>query len=172
MKRALPAATLLGAALIAVTLSSPDVLAAELLGRLFFTPAQRSALDAGKRIGEPQATRAPAPRGPRELKLDGVVTRSDGESMVWVNGRSLGSEPRPGVSATVAGSDPATAQIRLRGVRDPVRLRVGQRVDAVTGRVSEAYEDTASPQAGPFLRLEDAPAAPPPEAAAAKRGRD
>jgi hypothetical protein len=152
MKRALVAATVLGTALVAGTPSSQDVVAAEPLGRLFFTPAQRSALDAGKKIGEPRAARASLPRGPREITLDGVVTRSDGESMVWVNGRSLDSEPPPGVSATVAGSDPAAAQIKLRGVRDPLRLRVGQRVDSATGRISEVYEDVSGNTTGNDVR--------------------
>ena len=65
---------------------------AEPLGRLFFTPAQRKALDAGKQVRTSQSSAASAVRVPREITLNGVVTRSDGESTVWVNGRHWTSD--------------------------------------------------------------------------------
>lgn len=135
MMRALSSVTLIASALTCV-----GALAAEPLGRLFFTPAQRSALDAGSRIGEPRVARPPAPQGPRELKLNGVVTRSDGESAIWVNGSLLSSEPQSWLNATVSSSDPIAAQMKPRGLRKSVRLRVGQHVDAMTGKITEAYD--------------------------------
>ncbi len=120
---------------------SGAVFAAEPLGRLFFSPAQRNALDAGKKISAPRAGRAPAePRGPREVTLNGVVTRSDGESTVWVNGRALGARPASGVSATASGSDPTAARVKLRGTPSSVHLRVGQRLERTTGKIAEPYE--------------------------------
>lgn len=126
-------------ALIAGACVSAATPAAEPVGRLFFTPAQRSALDAGKRIGEPR-TAPVAPRGPRELTLDGVVTRSDGESTVWVNGRALGKRTTPGISAMASGSDPAAARVNISGARETVQLRVGQRLERDTGKIAEPYE--------------------------------
>ena len=63
-------------------------LAADSLGRLFFTPAQRNVLDAGKSLGK-AAPVVPVAPGPRNVFLSGVVTRSDAERTV------CGSTARP-----------------------------------------------------------------------------
>ena len=108
---------------------------AETLGRLFFTPAQRSTLDAGKQLATP---RKAAPSGPRAATLNGVVTRSDGESTVWVNGHSVTRTGSPNASASH--SDPAAARVELQGAGGRVKLKVGQRFDRSTGKVQESYE--------------------------------
>ena len=118
--------------------------AAEPWGRLFFTPSQRATLDAGKPVAKPRAVRALAPRGPRAVTLNGIVTRSDGESAVWVNGREAGGETVPGVSASTSSTDPTSAQIRVGGARKFVQLRVGQHLDPVSGKVLEPYESAVS----------------------------
>lgn len=130
---------LVGIAFVSGALTCADAMAADPLGRLFFTPAQRSALDAGKRIGE-AAPRAPEPRGPQQVRLDGVVTRSDGESTVWVNGRPSDLSPLPNVGVSV-GTDPASAQIRVPGVPGGRRISVGQSLDTRSGAVREAYAE-------------------------------
>lgn len=56
---------------------------AQELGRLFFSPAERDALDARRsdRPGSaPAAVQAP-------VRIDGYVLRSGGRPTVWVNGR-------------------------------------------------------------------------------------
>ena len=108
---------------------------AEPLGRLFFTPAQRNTLDAGKQLAKP---RQAAPNGPRAATLNGVVTRSDGESMIWVNGHSVSRSGSPNASASH--SDPAAARVELQGAGGRVKLKVGQRFDRSTGKVQESYE--------------------------------
>ena len=108
---------------------------AETLGRLFFTPAQRSTLDAGKQLATP---RKATPSGPRAATLNGVVTRSDGESTVWVNGHSVTRTGSPNASASH--SDPAAARVELQGAGGRVKLKVGQRFDRSTGKVQESYE--------------------------------
>ena len=69
---------------------------AQELGRLFFTPEQRAALDARRRARVPDK---PAARrwSPRRRPLDGYVARSSGPSTVWVNGEPLpeGSSDAP-----------------------------------------------------------------------------
>ena len=108
---------------------------AEPLGRLFFTPAQRNTLDAGKQLAKPrQAT----PSGPRAAMLNGVVTRSDGESTIWVNGHSVNRTGSPNASASH--SDPVAARVELQGAGGRVKLKVGQRFDRSTGKVQESYE--------------------------------
>ena len=117
---------------------------AEPLGRLFFTPSQRAALDAGKQVGKPRTVRAVAPRGPRAVTLNGVVTRSDGGTAVWINGHEAGGKTVPGVRASASATDPTSAQLRVGGARKSVRLRVGQQLDRVSGKVLEPYESAAS----------------------------
>ena len=125
--------------LLLVLLAGQSTQAAESLGRLFFTPAQRNSLDAGKKL-KGAAGQPPAPSGPRMTTLNGVVTRSDGESTVWVNGRAVGRNGTPSVKASASTSDPAAARLDLRDAKNPVRLKVGQRFDRSTGKVKESYE--------------------------------
>jgi hypothetical protein len=113
---------------------------AEPWGRLFFTPSQRAALDAGKQISKPATVRAVAPRGPRAVMLNGVVTRSDGESAVWINGHEAGGKSVSGVSASTFATDPTSAQLRVGGGQKSVRMRVGQQLDPASGKVLEPYQ--------------------------------
>ncbi len=103
--------------------------AADELGRLFFTPEQRSLLDLARR------TQTAAPSAGEDgagVTLSGIVVRSDGRQTVWINGRAQ--------SAAVASPRaPATAVISLPGAGGGVRLRVGQTLDPLTGRVEEAW---------------------------------
>ncbi len=115
---------------------------AEPLGRLFFTPAQRNALDAGKQVSKPRAATA-APRAQRALKLNGVVTRSDNGTTVWVNGRTVSSSGTSAPVVAASASDPAAAHVKLRGTGTQVKLRVGQSLDRSTGKVTEPYESAA-----------------------------
>ena len=110
---------------------------AEPLGRLFFTPAQRNTLDAGKELAKP---RQAAPSGPRAAMLNGVVTRSDGESTVWVNGHAVSRTGSPAMNASASVSDPTAARVELQGAGGRVKLKVGQRFDRSTGKVQESYE--------------------------------
>lgn len=109
--------------------------AAEPLGRLFFTPAQRASLDAGKK--EKTIQGAPVRRGPAIVKLDGVVVRSDGETTIWVNGKSTNRGRTGAVRATPA-ADPASARVKVPGA-SPRKLRVGQQLDTRTGSVRESF---------------------------------
>ena len=124
---------------------------AEPWGRLFFTPSQRAALDAGKQISKPPTVRAVAPRGPRAVTLNGVVTRSDGESAVWINGHEAGGKSVSGVSASTFATDPTSAQMRVGGGQKSVRMRVGQHLDPVSGKVLESHQSTV-PDAAVVIR--------------------
>ena len=76
---------------LALTLALPaGGVAAQELGRLFFTPEQRQALDARRKARVPDKPAAAAVAASPTLRLDGYVKRSDGRSTVWVNGESLG----------------------------------------------------------------------------------
>jgi hypothetical protein len=118
------------------------------LGRLFFTPQQRATLDAGRSIAPAKPRRAARPSGPSEIRLDGIVTRSDGERTVWVNGRAYHNAAPSGVSVAPT-ADPARARVQVRTDRRPVEMRVGQQLDRAAGRVSEVYVRPRSPERAP-----------------------
>jgi hypothetical protein len=98
------------------------------LGRLFFSPEQRAALDARRKarvFDKPAA--APMVASPT-TRLDGYVRRSDGRSTVWVNGAQA-DEASPQadgrVSVTVGDSEAR------------VRLKPGEVLDRGNGEVTD-----------------------------------
>jgi hypothetical protein len=123
--------------------------AAESLGRLFFTPAQRNTLDSGK---QPSRSPKAAPPGPQTAKLNGVVTRSDGETTVWLNGHALRKND-PAIKASASASDPSAARVELPASKNAVRLKVGQRYVRSSGRIIETYQ--------PSRQVSDLPASEP-----------
>jgi hypothetical protein len=93
--------------------ASGECLAAD-PGRLFYTPAERAQLEAA-RAGHVTSSRQAAPRGAQPLRFDGVVIRSDGRSVSWVDGQL-----RAGASA-MAGLKPG--QLRADGkVYEPYQV--------------------------------------------------
>lgn len=132
--------------LLLLALLAPSLHAAEPLGRLFFTPAQRNTLDAGKQLDRPKAA-GPTVRGPRSLTVNGVVTRSDGESTVWVNGGAAGIKRRGAATISAVPSTSAAAKVQVEG--STAKLRVGQTLDRATGKVTESYEARPAPRNKP-----------------------
>jgi hypothetical protein len=143
-----------------------DACAAE-LGRLFYTPAQRTQLDtlrSQKNIAPPAPEVKDAPAVPDTVTYGGVVRRSDGRSTVWINNRAV-NDGKPldelSISSRVRPDHSVTLQLpQAPGV---VKLKVGQSIDVTTGTIAE-----------PYSRRRDAPAAapkrdpsPPPPARAA-----
>ena len=150
------------AALVASTIIPATGIAAEPLGRLFFTPAQRDALDSGKYSG------AAAALGPRTIHVDGVVTRSDAERTVWINGRAYHDGSPDGVQVKTDPGAPASTSIRIAGKTATTRVKVGQRLDLNSDQLQEDFArrpvatgDAGAPVESPALnakkpRAEDA----------------
>jgi hypothetical protein len=109
---------------------------AQELGRLFFTPDQRSALDARRKARVPDKPSAPVVVSPT-TRLDGYVQRSGGQSTVWVNGESLlessPEAPRIGVSRRDDGR--VSVPVGESGAR--VGLRPGETLDRGSGEVRD-----------------------------------
>lgn len=119
------AALLLGAVLMA----SAGVCGAQELGRLFFTPNERSALDARRKARVPDKPAAAAVVSPT-MRLDGYVKRSGGRSTVWVNGETADEAQLP------TDADPrVTVNIGERGAR--ARLKPGETLDRGNGEVRD-----------------------------------
>ena len=68
----------------------PLPLGAQQIGRLFHSPAERSALDSLRKAKPPpRKTGAQVAAEPQSARLDGYVMRSDGKSTLWVNGSAV-----------------------------------------------------------------------------------
>lgn len=137
------------------------------LGRMFFTPAERAALDESRRrpvaVAAPESK--PLPPAPEYVTLDGVVRRSDGTTTVWLNNRLLeGKRTAEGLEVTAPKHTPAgRVTVRVPQAGRSVDLRVGQQLEVTSGKIKERYQLTptaavAAPEA----------AAPMPETSATK----
>ncbi|NOT17007.1 MAG: hypothetical protein HOP20_02920 [Sulfuriferula sp.] len=103
-------------------LFSVQALAADLPGRLFYTPAQRLAK-------KPTAAVA---RSVSSVAYQGYVQRSDGVNSIWIGGKVQAVTGQVNLNQFKPASAPA--------------LKVGQRYDGQQHRVLENYEQIAEPQ--------------------------
>jgi hypothetical protein len=137
-------------------ISSQSALAAEPIGRLFTSPAERSNLDylrqTKKKLIAPVVTEAPvdvveaAPVVlPEAVNLQGYVKRNDGkQGTVWVNDQALQENSRNKevtIGRLSEGSN--RVPIKLSGNGKRLNLKAGQVYDPQTGRVREARNNAA-----------------------------
>lgn len=116
------------------------------IGRLFTTSAERAGLDrlrdAGGRQAAPEPVQAtavveaqpapPPPPPPEPISVTGIVTRSDGKSVVWINGTPQADQ----AVSTAPGATPSATVTLPSGQRATVKA--GQAVDVTTGAVGDA----------------------------------
>jgi hypothetical protein len=104
------------------------------VGRLFFTPEQRDALDA-RRKGRVPDKPAPAAASPT-TRLDGYVKRSSGRSTVFINGQSVleGTTDAPVVDPERRGGR-VSVPAGEGGARSP--LKPGETLELQSGRVRD-----------------------------------
>lgn len=143
------------ALLLLVALAGPCLGEEAPLGRLFLSPEQRVALDNARRNRiRAEAIAAAADKKPkippaRSITINGIVSRSDGESTVWVNGRPTDGETEDGLRVAVSPGGQSSIVVREPEKGRKVRLKVGQRADLLTGRIEESYEREAKAPAVP-----------------------
>jgi hypothetical protein len=115
--------------------------AADLPGRLFFTPQQRAALDRTRgQAARPVAPEVRATAG--SVTFNGFVKPSDGRPTLWLNDQALsGKELPPGYA--IAPDQPAA--LKLPGHKGTVRLKPGQSLDPSSGRIVERYQNAPAP---------------------------
>jgi len=104
---------------------------AQELGRLFFTPDQRAALDARRKARVPDKPAAATVVSPT-TRLDGYVRRENGKSTVFVNGEAL---PETAPEAPRIGTGRVTVNVGESGAR--AGLRPGESLDRSTGEVKD-----------------------------------
>lgn len=107
------------------------------IGRLFFTPEQRAALDGRRKARVPdRPSAAPVVASPT-TRLDGFVRRSDGRSTVWVNGESV-AESGPDAPRIEPGrSTDSRVSVPIGDSGARVRLKSGQVLDRGSGEVRD-----------------------------------
>lgn len=109
--------------------TGPEAKAPGALGRLFFTPERRLALE---RIRLTNVRETETVEG-ATLSLDGVVVRDGGKSTVWINGRPQYQRDAAssGVATRLSGRKPGSAVITA-GEDTPRTLSVGETVNLGT----------------------------------------
>lgn len=105
------------------------------LGRLFFTPEQREALDARRRARLPDKPAAVA--ASPTTRVDGQVTRSSGRSTLWLDGFAIRDGVQPEGMGVRRSRDPGRVTIVVGEDRRPFELRVGETLDRGTGEVKD-----------------------------------
>jgi hypothetical protein len=141
--------------ILVATLGTPGFAQEPALGRLFLTPEQRAALDNARRNKiRAQALATTVDKKPkvppaRSVTINGIVSRSDGESTIWVNGEPTEGRTEDGMRVTVSPGSQSSVVLREPEKGKQVRLKVGQRADLVSGRIQEPYEQRRTQGAPP-----------------------
>jgi len=132
MKRCVALALLLA-------LLSAGPAAAQQLGRLFFTPEQRAALDARRaaRLPDKPAAVAESPT----TRVDGYVKRSSGKSTVWVDGEAMPDGLQLEGLRLQRGNDPTRVTVTIDEDGRRIVVRVGETLDRATGAVKDVIGD-------------------------------
>ena len=104
--------------------ASLGMAAEQAMGRLFFTPEQRARMDVARQHersvkieAEQQENEPPA----ANITLNGVITRSDGKTTVWINNKEQSGE-KSGSVVAVPGRGKAAGQISVITSRCEARL--------------------------------------------------
>lgn len=133
MRRLAPIALLCG------LLGAGPAWAQQELGRLFFTPEQRAALDARRaaRLPDKPAAVAESPT----TRVDGYVKRSSGKSTVWVDGEAMPDGLQIEGLRVQRGNDPTRVTVTVGEDGRRVVLRIGETLDRATGEVKDVIGD-------------------------------
>lgn len=125
--------------LVCVALGGNGSVAADDLGRLFTSPAERARIDAARAGLVPDtAPEAAESSTAGRLIVTGTLIGSDGRRAVWVNGARVAADGRDAALLE-------DGRVRL-GWRDGARtLRPGQGLELSSGEVFENYARPAAP---------------------------
>lgn len=170
------------AVLIGALLFAGSAAAAESLGKLFFTPAERALLDQARAQKQRPTVKIDEPTEPRVeqtsqvLTYSGMVRRSDGKSTLWINNRPVDEkEALSGLALSGRVRSDGAVTVRVPQTGRTVDLKVGQSVELNSGTVAEgpriatpvpvpAPKSTAAPDSPvPATGERDAGAAPKPD---------
>lgn len=114
--------------------------AAQELGRLFFTPEQRAAMDARRKARLPETPAAAVAPSPT-TRVDGYVKRSGGKSTVWVDGVGVPDGTQPEGLRLRRGDDASRVTVIVGEDGRRIEMRVGQTLDRSSGEVKDVIGD-------------------------------
>ena len=142
----------LSLAAVAAALLATDALA-EPLGRLFFTPERRAALERQRQLNIQEKTQETVEVA--SVHLNGVVRRGGNKATVWVNGRPQQVDnANTGILVTPSSKETDRVGIRV-GDEAPSSLRVGETLNRAT-------QETTDGLAGGQLQINRAHSGKPP----------
>ena len=107
------------------------------LGRLFFTPERRQALDRQRELNI-QETQV-IPEDPM-LTINGIVTRSSGKQTTWINGVAQNENDARGITITTNRKTPGKVIVQPND-RPPRKANVGDTINRNTGETSDLLGD-------------------------------
>ena len=151
---------------VAVTALASPVYPAE-LGRLFFSPAERAALEQARRTqgdnespldASREVTDVPSEDAPlavaagERIRVNGYVVRSSGTQTVWLNGLDSyqGNLAEIGIDANRIRLEGPRVRVPLGIEAGAVLLKPGQSFDPASHEILDAYERERSPLEGGF----------------------
>jgi hypothetical protein len=111
--------------------------AAQELGRLFFTPEQRTALDARRKARVPDKPAATPQVESPVTRVNGVVQRAGGKSTVWVNGEAIPESPQAGAQGAPRPVGAGRVAVPLGEGDRGLDMRVGESLNRGSGEVSD-----------------------------------
>ncbi len=125
-------------AALGITLAGAASAQAQELGRLFFTPEQRAALDARRKARVPDKPAATPVTESPITRINGAVQRGGGKSTVWVDGQMI-PEDAQADSARVTPRGPNSGRVSIPAGEGAQRhdLRVGESLDRGSGEVRD-----------------------------------
>lgn len=108
------------------------------LGRLFIDPEQREKLESVRR-GTYNADMEQESRV-SNVRVNGVMMRSDGENVVWINGENtLDGAPINGISVNPNSADSETYKVQVHIDGKRVNIKPGQNWSEGTGTIKDSY---------------------------------
>ena len=126
--------------LILLCVIPAPALAEEGLGRLFFTPERRQAMDRQRQLNPLGTTESASSETPT-LTINGIVTRSSGKRTVWINGEAQHENDSLGtVRARPDARHPGQVSIHPDDA-PPARAAVGDTVLRDTGETAPLLGD-------------------------------
>lgn len=149
-------AILAAAAGALLVLAAPAAAGTDALGRLFTTPAERAALEQlrhapakaekPKKVARPQVEIQPPPPPVPAVRVEGMVTRSDGQNAAWVNGRTVlqGGPAGQGLRVEPGRIRGDSVPIVLPGDKTTIHLQPGQVYNPVDSKILDVYSANAS----------------------------
>jgi len=108
------------------------------LGRLFIDVEQREKLEAVRR--GTYTSEVEQESRVSNVRVNGVMMRSDGENVIWLNGEStLDGEPIKGVKVNPEAADRETYKVHVNIDGKRVSLKPGQNWSEGTGTIKDNY---------------------------------